>query len=73
MNSGMFENSHDGDARHLHPDDKLECGICWWVYDPAVGDAAGGIPPGTPFPALPEHWECPECGALRHKFMVIKA
>ena len=39
-----FEGSHLG----VKPDDKLECGICWWVYDPAQGDDVRGIPPGTP-------------------------
>lgn len=68
-----FEGAYGGDARRLKPDDKLECSICWYMYDPAVGDAVGDILPNTPFANLPEHWECPECGALKHKFLVIKA
>ena len=47
----------------------LECGICWWVYDPANGDETRHIPPGTPFSALPADWCCPGCDAPRHKFM----
>lgn len=62
-----FEGSHLG----VKPDDKLECGICWWVYDPAVGDDVRAIPPGTPFSALPDDWCCPGCDAPRHKFMVL--
>ncbi|MDR1890199.1 MAG: rubredoxin [Zoogloeaceae bacterium] len=68
-----FEGSYGGDASRLNPEDLLECGICWWVYDPAVGDALADIPVGTPFASLPEHWTCPECGAPRQKFMVIQA
>ncbi|MEI2624691.1 MAG: rubredoxin [Giesbergeria sp.] len=29
-------------------DARLECKICWWVYDPAEGDPVWQIPPGTP-------------------------
>ena len=62
-----------GDDSRLDPDAHLECGICWWVYDPAMGDPVWQIPPGTPFSALPGHWTCPQCDAPRHKFMVKKA
>ena len=67
----MFEGSYLGDNARLPDDARLECGICWWVYDPAEGDAVGYVAPGTPFSALPEHWSCPQCDAPRHKFMVI--
>lgn len=68
----MFEGSYLGDDSRLDDGARLECGICWWVYDPAVGDPVWQIPPATPFRALPEHWTCPECDAPRHKFMVIE-
>lgn len=42
---------------------KLECRICWYVYDPAEGDDLQQIPPGTPFLGLPDHWRCPQCDA----------
>lgn len=61
-----FEGSHLG----VKPDDKLECGICWWVYDPTEGDDMRGIPPGIPFADLPGDWCCPGCDAPKHKFMV---
>ena len=41
--------------------DKYVC-PCGYVYDPAVGDPEPGIPPGTPWEADPESWECPGCG-----------
>ena len=49
----------------------LECRICWYVYDPALGDEVEQIPPGTPFTALPEHWRCPQCDAGRDKFLPL--
>jgi len=48
--------------------DKYRCTVCGYVYDPAVGDPAGGVVPGTPFDALPEDWVCPECGATQDMF-----
>ena len=28
-----------GDRSQVPPAARLECKICWWVYDPAEGDA----------------------------------
>jgi len=39
---------------------RLECRICWQVYDP---------PAGTPFSMLPPHWRCPQCDAEKDKFL----
>ena len=50
---------------------RKECGICWTIYDPAVGDDLAQVPPGTPFEALPENWTCPNCSAPREKFMEV--
>jgi rubredoxin len=50
---------------------KFECGICWTVYDPAVGDSVWQIAAGTAFADLPQHWTCPNCDAPRNKFMVL--
>ncbi len=46
-----------------------ECRICWYVYDPAVGDPVWQVEPGTPFEALPAHWSCPNCAAERTLFL----
>lgn len=51
---------------------RLECGICWTVYDPADGDDVAQIAAGTPFSALPEDWRCPNCDAPKSKFMAIE-
>jgi [NiFe] hydrogenase assembly chaperone, HybE family len=60
-----------GNAREIGPATRLECKICWTVYDPAEGDPAWQVPPGTPFDRLPPHWSCPTCSATREQFMVI--
>lgn len=52
---------------------RLECGICWTVYDPSDGDGAAQIAPGTPFAALPEDWRCPNCDSPKSKFMAIES
>jgi rubredoxin len=44
------------------------CELCGYVYDPAEGDADGGIPPGTNFPDIPSNWSCPVCGARKEDF-----
>lgn len=63
----VFERSVDG---VLGDSDILECGICWWVYDPSEGDEAQDIEPGTAFTQLPDHWHCPICDAPKSKFML---
>jgi rubredoxin len=50
---------------------RLECRICWYVYDPAEGDALEQIPPGTAFADLPDHWRCPQCDAARDMFLPL--
>jgi rubredoxin len=66
-----FEGSFLGDVSRIADDSRLECKICWYVYDPAIGDPIWQVPPGTPFTKLPEHWKCPECDGLRQQFMVL--
>jgi rubredoxin len=48
---------------------RMECRICWHLYDPELGDPDGQIPPGTPFAALPDHWRCPNCDADKQHFL----
>jgi len=50
------------------PPGRYECPTCGWVYDPAEGDSAAGIPPGTTFDDLPADWCCPVCGAAKAEF-----
>ncbi|MEA3412007.1 MAG: rubredoxin [Pseudomonadota bacterium] len=50
---------------------RLECRICWYVYDPAEGDPVEQVPPGTAFSALPAHWRCPQCDADKGMFLPV--
>ena len=47
---------------------KYRCIMCSYVYDPAAGDPAAGIAPGTAFEDLPDDWVCPDCGADKDQF-----
>ncbi len=47
-----------------------KCVICGYIYDPAEGDAEGGIEPGTPFTDLPDDYICPVCGASKDEFLL---
>lgn len=69
--SGRFEGSFLGDASRIAPDAKLECKICWHVYDPEEGDEMRQIAPNTPFSQLPDDWHCPNCDGEKNQFMVI--
>jgi len=50
---------------------RYECGVCWEVYDPALGDPVWQVAPGTPFEALPAHWSCPACATERDRFLEL--
>ncbi len=46
------------------------CVICGFIYDEANGMPDHGIAPGTRFDALPEDWQCPECGSPKSAFEI---
>jgi rubredoxin len=50
---------------------RWECVVCWYLYDPADGDAVGQVPPGTAFADLPGDWRCPTCDGPRDRFMSL--
>lgn len=50
---------------------RYECKVCWYVYDPDVGDDVWQIPPGVPFAALPAHWSCPQCSTTKDQFLAL--
>lgn len=72
MSGERFEGSYLGQATRLPANACLECKICWWVYDPAVGDEVWQIPPGVAFADLPPHWRCPTCDGDAEQFMVLQ-
>ncbi|ABS54829.1 Rubredoxin-type Fe(Cys)4 protein [Methanoregula boonei 6A8] len=47
------------------------CQACGHKYVPKKGDAAGNIPAGTSFEALPTDWTCPACFAGRDEFWPV--
>ena len=49
------------------------CDSCGFIYDPAIGDPDGGIPPGTQFEDIPKDWFCPVCGARTSDFRPLGA
>ena len=51
---------------------KYRCEVCGYVYDPAQGDEAADIPPGTAFEDLPDDWVCPICGAEKSEFRLLE-
>jgi flavorubredoxin/rubredoxin len=68
-------------ARHIQPrlqtpaedesSPSYECSVCHYIYDPAAGDPAGGIPPGTPFEHIPDTWICPICRVPKKMFKPV--
>lgn len=73
MSEAFFAGAYGVDDSRLPPDAKLECKICWHVYDPAEGDDVWQIPPGTGFAELPDFWSCPQCGSPKRDFLVMDA
>ena len=71
MSKAFFAGAYGLDDLRLPADAKLECKICWQVYDPAEGDEVWQVLPGTAFADLPDHWSCPQCGALKQDFLVM--
>lgn len=47
------------------------CAPCGYIYDEAVGMPEDGIPPGTPFDAIPDSWKCPDCGVTKADFFRV--
>ncbi len=72
MNNDFFGGSYGGDNSKIDDASRLECKICWYVYDPREGDDYWQVPPGTPFSKLPAHWSCPNCDGRKDDFMVIR-
>lgn len=48
------------------------CLICGFVYSEEDGDPEAGIPPGTRWDDIPLSWRCPDCGAGREDFEMVR-
>ncbi|MCK9285211.1 MAG: rubredoxin [Rhodocyclaceae bacterium] len=51
---------------------KWQCTTCGEIYDEALGDAEGGIAPGTRFEDIPDGWMCPNCGATKDAYVLYE-
>ena len=71
MSDAFFAGAYGGDVANLATDTRLECKICWYVYDPKLGDEVWQIPAGTAFAELPEHWSCPVCDGKKQDFLLL--
>jgi len=48
------------------------CLICGFVYDESKGMPEEGIAPGTRWDDVPLSWRCPDCGAGREDFEMVR-
>ncbi|WP_142848339.1 [NiFe]-hydrogenase assembly chaperone HybE [Telmatospirillum sp. J64-1] len=71
MTAPLLPGIFTGGGDRLGEQTRLECGVCWHVYDPARGCEVWEIPPGTPFAALPDHWRCPNCDNEKSVFLPL--
>lgn len=51
---------------------RWQCLACSYIYDEAKGWPDDGIMPGTRWDDIPEDWVCPECGATKSDFEMIR-
>ena len=68
----MSDTAQTSDFSRLSDASRLECRICWYVYDPSEGDDSTQVPPGTAFRELPDYWRCPECDGEPGNFLPIE-
>lgn len=55
----------------IGPQTKMQCKVCWYVYDPQEGCEEFDIPPGTAFNDLPDYFTCPGCGNEKSGFLPL--
>jgi rubredoxin len=71
MNADIRKPDKGGSDSRVQDAARLECRICWYVYDPAQGDEVEQVPAGTPFSQLSDHWRCPQCDAGKDMFLPL--
>lgn len=50
---------------------RMQCKVCWYVYNPDEGCPEEAIDPGTPFLDLPDDFVCPDCGHPKTAFLPL--
>ena len=48
------------------------CLICGFIYDDSVGDPEHGLAAGTRWADVDMNWACPECGARKEDFEMVR-
>lgn len=48
------------------------CLTCGWIYDEAQGCAEHGLAAGTRWADVPMNWVCPDCGARKDDFEMVR-
>lgn len=61
----------DSNEKHMNFETWM-CLICGWMYDEEQGLPEEGIAAGTRWVDVPMNWVCPECGARKEDFEMIK-
>lgn len=51
---------------------KWQCFFCGKIYDEAVGWPEDGFAPGTLWEDIPDTRHCPDCGASKSDFQLMK-
>lgn len=46
----------------------MQCSVCQWIYDPALGEPLQDVAPGTGWDNVPDYFLCPECGLGKSVF-----
>ena len=54
------------EAADLGP--SMQCSVCQWIYDPALGEPLQDVAPGTPWRDVPDNFLCPECSLGKDVF-----
>ena len=57
------------ERERVGPQTRMQCKVCWWIYDPAEGCDEWDVAPGTPFTELPDYFSCPGCGHPTSAFL----
>ncbi|WP_034919453.1 anaerobic nitric oxide reductase flavorubredoxin [Erwinia sp. 9145] len=48
--------------------ERMQCSVCQWIYDPALGEPMQDVGPGTLWADVPNDFLCPECGLGKSVF-----
>ena len=54
------------------PYSRWMCLICGFIYDETEGLPEDGLAAGTRWEEIPPNWTCPECGARKEDFEMVK-